>query len=266
MGKYSGKHGLSKRLTFSAILISATVYLIFFAPPIIFVLANAVAIGFALYEFYTMLEEKSFRLNKYLGIAIGVLCPLFIYFPGEALLCAVSILAFSFINYDKNGQNLPGIVSSALTLFGIVYVALLLSFFSKIRFMPNGSIWVAYLIAVIKIGDAGAYFIGTSFGKHKLMKNISPNKTVEGALGGIFFSVATSIFFKIFLKQHSILNLFVMGFFLSVIGQVGDLAESLIKRECGVKDSGAIPGLGGLLDVMDSILFSVPFLYYYLSL
>ena len=125
---------------------------------------------------------------------------------------------------------------------------------------------LAYLILVTKSGDIGTYFIGKRLGKHSLIPRISPKKTVEGALGGLLFSVVVSLASIGFLPVFSLLHLFVMGLILGVLAQIGDLSESLIKRDCGAKDSGrTLPGLGGVLDITDSILFTAPIFYFYVK-
>ncbi len=258
---------LAKRLTFSAVILSIVGYVIFFAPFLVYILGNSLIIGLALYEFYTVVEAKGLKTNKYIGVAFGLIFPFFMYFPGEVIAFAASILLILFFNHNNRDDDdkYGGLINTAITLFGLIYVALLSSYFVKLKFLPHGSIWVAYLITVIKIGDAGAYFYGSAAGKTHLYPNISPKKTLEGAIAGVIVSILCSVLFKLFIPEVSLLSFIVMGFLLSIIGQAGDLVESLIKRECGVKDSGVVPGLGGFLDIMDSLFFSAPFLYYYLT-
>lgn len=127
----------------------------------------------------------------------------------------------------------------------------------------NTEFWIIYLIAVNKIADSAAYFSGIFFGKHKLAPNISPNKTVEGFVGAVVFGIAVSwamiYFFDMpFVYWQSL----ILGALISVFGQLGDLVESAIKRYCQVKDSGTLlPGLGGVLDLIDSILISAPVMF-----
>lgn len=255
---------LSKRLMTSAIIVSIAVYVIFFAPLWLFIITNMLIIGLALLEFYSICENIDFKPNKIIGVALGSLLPMFIFVPGDALIFIVAIVILSFKNFETQDRY-RGIVNTGITIFGMVYIALLCSFFTKMRYLEDGAIWVAYLITMIKVGDAGAYFIGTTYGTRKLVERISPNKSVEGAIGGFICSILSSLCFKIFLPHIPFVHLFVLGIVLSIIGQMGDLVESLIKRECNVKDSGIMPGLGGILDIFDSMIFSVPFLYYYIN-
>jgi len=139
------------------------------------------------------------------------------------------------------------------------------SFITKIRAFPDGQLWVFYLIFILKMGDAAAYFVGKKFGAHKYIVHISPNKSVEGALAGFAMTVAMSLLSKIYLKEVPFWHFLSIGILMGILGQLGDLAESLLKRDTGVKDSGSIPGLGGMLDVIDSLLLAIPVLYYYLA-
>jgi phosphatidate cytidylyltransferase len=117
-----------------------------------------------------------------------------------------------------------------------------------------------------KLGDIGAYLVGSRFGKTPLLPRISPKKSIEGSVGGVLFSVAGALASRPFLNLETGRLIF-MGIVLGVLGQLGDLSESLIKRDCQVKDSGVIlPGMGGVLDVMDSLLFTAPVFYFYLSI
>jgi phosphatidate cytidylyltransferase len=132
--------------------------------------------------------------------------------------------------------------------------------------MPNGALLVSFLIVVTKMGDVGAYFIGSSIGRHNLIPRISPHKTVEGTIGGLLSSVGAAAACKAFLPHLAYWHLVTLGALLGILAQVGDLAESLLKRDCSVKDSGSsLSGFGGMLDLIDSLLFTAPILYFYLE-
>ncbi|MBU1862594.1 MAG: phosphatidate cytidylyltransferase [Candidatus Omnitrophica bacterium] len=258
------KHSLSKRLIYSTIILSIVYYINFHTSCFVFIPVNMLVIALALYEFFTMTENKGLEPHKIVGIIFGVLFPLFVYYPGEILIFGSAILTFSFLNFNSKNKH-AGFLNTATTLFGLVYVGLLLSYFTKLRFLDQGTLWVVFAIWVTKMGDAGAYFIGTHFGKLKPFKKISPNKSVEGAVGGLIVSFLSAIILKAFFVNIPFIHFVLLGILLGVLSQFGDLAESLIKRECNVKDSGTIPGLGGILDIMDSLIFTVPFLYYYIK-
>lgn len=131
--------------------------------------------------------------------------------------------------------------------------------------MVGGLGFLAALLLITKLGDIGAYLIGSRWGKKPLIPHISPKKTIEGALGGLFFSVLGGLISKSFLP-FNYGQLFLVAIGLGLLGQLGDLSESLLKRDCQVKDSGnIIPGMGGILDEIDSLLFTAPVFYFYLS-
>jgi phosphatidate cytidylyltransferase len=125
---------------------------------------------------------------------------------------------------------------------------------------------VVFLVVVTKMGDVGAYLVGRAFGRHPLIPRISPNKTIEGTIGGLAFSVAGALAGKFYLQNFSIPHLLTLGLLLGILAQVGDLAESMLKRDCAVKDSGnSISGFGGMLDIIDSLIFTAPIFYFYVK-
>jgi phosphatidate cytidylyltransferase len=223
-----------------------------------------------LYEFFTMLEKKGIKIYKYFGIAMGTIIPLSIIYRFEPtksweLVFIVLVLLFLILMQFRRRKSSGVIVDISTTLFGILYVSWFLSFLIKIRYLPNGLGLLSTVLLITKLGDIGAYLIGSRFGKTPLMPRISPKKSVEGAIGGLLFSVLGALVSNVFLN-FTALHIIVIGVSLSVLGQLGDLSESLMKRDCEVKDSGNIfPGLGGVLDAIDSLLFTAPAFYFYIS-
>jgi phosphatidate cytidylyltransferase len=168
-------------------------------------------------------------------------------------------------------SNTAGILAISTTLFGLMYVPWLLNFIQKINFFPgvDGHYYLLYFMLITKFSDTGAYSVGSLIGKHKMIPRISPGKTWEGFVGAIVVSTLASLIFTHFLghKMHGMnwKHAIILGVILSVSAVVGDLIESLFKREAGVKDSGQFfPGIGGILDLLDSILFNAPLMYLYL--
>ena len=255
---------LWKRLGWSAILIAVAVYTIFFSSRWIFLAVIEAFVILGLVEYFNLAQKKGFFINRYLGLTFGALLPLPCYFPGEVVILTVAILCLFIFNFHRHLKE-HAIVSSALTLFGLIYVTWFFSFLTKIRALEHGAFWIFYVILIIKVGDAAAYFVGKNFGTHKYVVHISPNKSVEGAVAGFLVTVAVSLLSKMYLGYVSFSHLLVLGVIFGILGQLGDLAESLLKRDAGVKDSGNIPGLGGILDVIDSLLLTIPVLYYYLT-
>ncbi|NOX81154.1 MAG: phosphatidate cytidylyltransferase [Deltaproteobacteria bacterium] len=152
--------------------------------------------------------------------------------------------------------------------FGVVYIGFCLAHLVLIRFLPLGVAWLFVLTAITAGSDTGAYYIGKGFGRRKLCPGISPNKTVAGALGGISSGVLAALLAGHFLlPQVSLVVIGLAALGLSVIGILGDLAESMIKRSEGIKDAGTIlGGHGGVLDRIDSLLLTAPILFYLLSM
>ena len=168
-------------------------------------------------------------------------------------------------------SNTAGLLAISTTLFGLMYVPWLLNFIQKINFFPGvqGHYFLLYFVLITKFSDTGAYSVGSLFGRHKMIPRISPGKTWEGFAGAILVSTLASLIFVHFLGyqmagmnwQHAI----ALGVILGTAAVVGDLIESLFKREAGVKDSGSLfPGIGGILDLLDSLLFNAPIMYLYL--
>ncbi|UVT14737.1 MAG: phosphatidate cytidylyltransferase [Nitrospira sp.] len=154
-----------------------------------------------------------------------------------------------------------------IILFGVLYVGFPLSTVVSTRSLPSGEFLVLFLAAVTWASDTGAYYTGTLWGKHLLIPSISPKKTVEGVLGGLALAVMAALLAQQwFASQLSLSDALILGALLTGAGLIGDLFESVIKRRTGVKDSGGIlPGHGGMLDRLDSLLFTAPTFYYYVA-
>jgi len=245
-------------------------------------------------EFYGLVEKRNLVCFKWCGLLGGVLLMVgtFLQLTGE-----IATITGGYVgNYDSPARpndfetgfiilfvlglcvrqfvsrsNTAGILAISTTLFGLMYVPWLLNFIQKINFFPgvNGRIYVLYFIIVTKFSDTGAYLVGSLIGRHKMIPRISPGKTWEGFGGAIFLSTMTSLVFVHFLGgKMAGMNDFqavVLGVLLSSTAVIGDLIESLFKREAGVKDSGGLfPGIGGILDLLDSLLFNAPIMYLYL--
>lgn len=184
-------------------------------------------------------------------------------FPFMAL--TLLVLAFCLIALFRLREIRQAATDAALILMGFLYVPLLLSHLIMIRMLPHGVSWLFLIMVIVMAGDSAAYYVGTSFGKNKLYPAVSPKKSVEGSLGGLAGSVVGALASKfLFFPELTIAHCIATALLLGVLGQLGDLFESLVKRSCGVKDSGVIiPGHGGILDRMDSILFAGPAAFYY---
>jgi phosphatidate cytidylyltransferase len=163
-------------------------------------------------------------------------------------------------------KNNPSVLEDVTKqVLGIVYVPLLLTNIILIRDGLDGAIWIFFLLFIVFFGDIGAFYAGSYLGKHKLCPSISPGKTIEGALGGLFATIFIGLIFRFFLLPDLSLGYSILFFIcVGIIGPFGDLFESILKRVGGIKDSGFImPGHGGLLDRIDAVLFALPVAYFF---
>jgi phosphatidate cytidylyltransferase len=240
----------------------------------------------AQWEFYSLQESKGLKVFKKAGVFCGavylLVCSLPSFPIGDTsswwhgaeslaiLLVIIGVLSRQV--FEKNFSSPMATV--ALTLFGFFYIPYLFSFIIKTLFQAgyapaDGVLLTAYVVAVTKVTDIGAYIVGTTLGRHKMSPVISPKKTWEGFIGGLILAVGVSLGMAHLLADvspvfHGI-HPWILGVLLSLVSVVGDLAESVIKRDAQIKDSGGvIPGIGGCLDLIDSILFTAPLFFSYL--
>ncbi|MFA5073113.1 MAG: phosphatidate cytidylyltransferase [Nitrospirota bacterium] len=259
-------------------IISALIFLPFFylivwvLPPLYFTLFILAVAAVGLYEFYRMAGIRGVHPNRVLGIVLGVLLIVDAYYPLNFGIGAFSIAGYLIVIMIArlfSSRPVDGAFGDiAATFTGIFYVALLFAFQIMIRTGVDGKQWLVFLYFIIWASDIGAYAIGLPFGKHRLYEKISPKKSIEGLLGSLAAAVGMALLCRVwFLPSLGIQEAIGISLLLAIAGTIGDLAESLLKRSVGVKDSGGlIPGHGGVLDRMDSILFAGPVLYYYLAL
>lgn len=262
---------LIKRVLSSTVIILSVILGISFKPVVLLVVLSLILLG--LWEFFTMIEKKGVSLFKYFGLLLGALIPISYYFqlvvtPQIQLLLMLLGLFMLFVLELTRKETQQVVLSISATVFGVFYIAWCFSFIVKIRNLDNGLFLLGFLILVTKAQDMGAYFLGKKFGKRPFLAHVSPNKTLEGALGGILASIVFAIVSGMFLTPDLLLvHRFFLGVILGIVSQLGDLFESLIKRDTGVKDSGTIiPGMGGVLDVIDSLIFAIPVFYFYVTM
>ena len=237
-------------------------------------------------EFYDLAEKRGLICFKWCGLfgAALLMVGTFLNLTGQIGIsnspARVNDFETSFIILFVLGlcvrqfvskSNTAGIVAISTTLFGLMYVPWLLNFVQKIYLFigVDGKYFLLYFVLVTKFSDMGAYAVGSLIGKHKMIPRISPNKTWEGFGGAIFVSTAASLGFVHLFGEHMAgmnwIHAVILGVTLSITAVIGDLIESLFKREAGAKDSGSMfPGIGGILDLLDSLLFNAPIMYLYL--
>jgi phosphatidate cytidylyltransferase len=185
-----------------------------------------------------------------------------------AILSVLLIPVFAREMFRQNAQR--AIERLSITFFGAFFIPWTLAHLILIRgIRPFGMQYIYFVFIVIWMLDTGAYVIGKRFGRHSLAAMISPKKTIEGAVGGVITGIVTAMLCRMcFLRDgFSLSEAAMLGLIISIISQFSDLAESLLKRDAGVKDSAnLLPGHGGMLDRFDSFLFTAPLLYYYLNI
>lgn len=227
----------------------------------------------SIYELFHAFEQKGYHPVRWIGYLSAIAIMFLHVIPEQyrliliAGIIAISILlAFILLITKKTNINVLDII---ITCFGVCYITLMLVFLSIIRGMENGKFLIWYVFLASWLTDVFAYLTGKAIGKHHFT-DISPNKTIEGCIGGTLGATVLIIIYTIILNKFggfdiNILKVTLIGILLSLIGQIGDLTASSIKRYVGIKDfSDLIPGHGGMVDRMDSVIFIAPFAYLFL--
>ncbi len=241
---------------------------------VFFLLLIDLIILLGLTEFFRLMEAKGFRPSRLLGYAAALAVSLHVYSGGAALtLVVTAILLLIMIREIFRPQVKTALTNIAVTVLGVMYVGWLASHFVMLRELPGslnadpayGARLVYFAALVIWSCDTAAYVVGILVGGRKLIPRISPGKTWAGAIGGVAGGVLAGwLCARSFLPFVTPLMGALLGLVSAILGQFGDLVESLLKRDAGLKDSAhLIPGHGGILDRVDSLLFTVPVLYYW---
>jgi phosphatidate cytidylyltransferase len=272
---------LRARLATAAVVIPLLLALVLAAPTWAFALVvAAIAVG-GVIEYMTMAFPDEPR-DRAMGVGLGVVVALAaVVGPGQLLHAAVAgALALGLISTFAQREDFErGFRNLGIIIVGVLYAGLLLPHFVWLRAdVTHGGEVVVFLLATAMAGDTGGYFVGRALGRHKLIPRVSPGKSVEGAVGIVIFSIAGGVLAKVlvlpvlgwaggdsFELPLTWPETLLLALTAGVIGQLGDLSESVIKRTFGAKESGWVfPGHGGVLDRIDSLLFPAMFVYYYL--
>lgn len=237
----------------------------------------AIAMAINLFEFYRLTQKGGYKPQTAVGLAIAGYLFLSLYLvqfyqmPANLFLAVAPLLLIIPVSEMWNKSTTPT-TNIALTVMGLVYIVLPFATLILIvaplnnelgEYMPK---FLIALFAILWANDSGAYLVGSTMGKHKLIERISPKKTWEGAIGGAVLAAITSIVIFAQMEELNLIHATIISLLTVVAGTLGDLFESMIKRHFNVKDSGTImPGHGGLLDRFDSLLFSAPVFFIYIS-
>jgi len=254
----------------AAVLSPIAVYIIGWSHAYVFDTTVALIGALALYEFLILGRRKGYELPIALCITIMLLIvAAFVLEPISVemgVFVALLVIPTSYV-FSRRALD-DALPSSAIAVLATLYVGMLGGSLIRLRNDFPASIGpklVFFLLLVVWLGDAGAYYVGKQFGRHALSPRISPKKTIEGGVGGILVAIITAIVIRsTFFPEFPLVHAVIAGVILSIAGVIGDLAESMWKRSAAVKDSGTlIPGHGGFLDRFDSIFFTTPILYVY---
>ena len=270
-----------KRILTALVGLPILLFTVWTSIPHFFVILVAVAALLALREFFQLAAEGGAKAQQIPGYLAGLLI-IACFFSGvvAGIVAVIAILAILSLTVElvKAKDLTKSLTAVAVTLLGVGYVILLAGYLVGVRMLtdsyPGKSVphlaakLLTMFFAMVMLTDTGAYYTGRSIGRHKLAPRISPGKTIEGSVGGLVAAMLTGpLCHYTFFYEIPLLDATVLGGILGIVGQVGDLAESLLKRGANVKDSGhLLPGHGGMLDRIDSILFCAPVLYYYAHL
>jgi phosphatidate cytidylyltransferase len=270
-----------KRILTAIVGLPILLYTVWSQSPYFFVALTAIAALLALREFYGLASKFGGKPQVVIGYAAALVILASFLFD-EPSLAVAAVIALSVVSLatalGTSNEVKDSLMSVSSTMFGVVYVALLPGCLIGVRMLPGAitrltaphlaSKLLTMFFALVMMTDTGAYYVGRTLGRHKLAPRISPGKTIEGAIGGFVMAVVTGVLCKmIFFHEIPITHAITLGAAIGLVGQIGDLAESMLKRGAGVKDSGnLLPGHGGMLDRIDSILFCAPLLYYYARL
>jgi phosphatidate cytidylyltransferase len=251
-----------KRLIVAAVLLPLMYYYVMYLPSEYFLFLLITISLLAMSEFYSMYYVQGILRYAALFSGASILCVA--YFRQDLLrdMIIISIMAVMVIRLFYKRDPVSSLSDIAAPVIGLLYVPGLLSFQTLLK--KGGPEWIIFLYGTVWASDSLAYYIGKGIGKRRLYKEISPNKTVAGAAGSVIGGIIGALIFKAAVaRQLTVANAVSLGIMIGIISIIGDLVESMFKRDAGVKDSGVIiPGHGGILDKIDGSLFAGPVLYW----
>lgn len=250
----------------SAIVCIPLVILVVFYGGLPLIALCALVMFLALFETKRMFDRLGLDVPfGLMSVGITMLLVSVYFYKDAALTGSILATVFIFLIWIVFLYPKCSLVEMAMGLLATFYVGLFIYFY-LLRTLPGGWIWIIFMLIGTWASDTSAYFVGKVLGRHPLAPVLSPGKTLEGAIGGISGSILVAAGLILIYPSMPGLSLLLLGLFLGVAAQIGDLVESAFKRQVGVKDAGnIIPGHGGILDRLDSMLFTAPLVYYYVQ-
>jgi phosphatidate cytidylyltransferase len=262
-------HG--KRFITAVLLIPSIFSYLYWGGPLLFVFLVWAAFSLGTQEFFHLLHPGATRPRLIFHWVLGSLAVWGAYWKGLEGLTLALILGFFLVIFSliiSFPSEKPFYDHLGRQLITHWYLPFFMPFFVLIRLENKGLFWIFFLMAVNYAGDTGAFYAGRSWGRHKLAPQVSPKKTIEGSLGGLAANILVAIIFQLTLFQEQPLGFMAaLGLVIGLVSQMGDLMESVFKRAARIKDSGSLlPGHGGILDRIDSLLLPAPLVYFYMVL
>jgi phosphatidate cytidylyltransferase len=271
-----------KRIATAAVLIPVVLLLVLKAPLYVLAIVSGAVALLAIAEFLKLVTSYGVLPMGPATYAFGAIFFAYVIFASSnrtpedattAILYGIAVAAalapFVFLTVAMRRDNLAtGYPAAAASVFAFGYIAIPIALLVEIRQQPAGAIWTIYTLLAVWSGDIFAYFVGKSLGRHCMTPEISPKKTWEGAVGGVVLGAIVAVTVSLYGNRppYYLMKAVAFGVTVSIAGMFGDLAESLLKREAQKKDaSQAVPGFGGILDVVDSVLFAAPLSFAWLT-
>lgn len=267
LGVVPERSQLRQRLLSAAVLIPILLVIIWFGPLWLFSLLIAAVALLGAIEFYRLATHGGWQPSVVLGVAFTLFFIADAYFAEpratEILIPTAVALPLLWLLIRSRGEKT--LANWLWTVGGIFYIGWMLGHFIPLRELEQGRDWVILALFTVFAADSGAYLIGRAWGRHLVVPKISPGKTWEGTFAGLVAAIAAAVALNAILGLPiSYWQVSLLGFLIAAVAFVGDLVESMLKRKAGVKDAGRlIPGHGGILDRLDSVVFTVVLVYYY---
>jgi len=256
-----------KRLITALILLPIVTLVILKGGTLLFACMLGIFSFIGIHEFFCMaIPDRT--IETWLAATAGTVLIFVPLLGSERIITGVMtalFLAFALLTLFRINNIADAARDVAFSMLAFFYIPFLLMHLVMLRQTNYGIQWLFVVMLIVMTNDSAAYYTGSAFGRRKLYPLVSPNKSIEGALGGVVGSICGTMLAKFtFFPQLSLVDVLFTAIFIGILGQTGDLFESLLKRSFGVKDTGTIfPGHGGMLDRLDSILFAGPAMYYY---